>query len=210
MDKMLGRRRTCKLHLSFLLCLLVSSPLYADFKVMGGMNFSKYGVSPEKEGIQWDYKFGFVGGIGFERNLSHLMLLELDVLYFQKGSSLESSDIENSEAKYKLNVLSLPILLRSKFLYDSSPYIVGGVEFSSILSHEVLHKEQEPVDLKANTRNIDFAFVFGCGYEIKIEDHLYFFIEGRYHIGTRNIVAYPLEGETKKTRAILILIGFRS
>lgn len=188
----------------------MSSPLYGDFKVMGGMSFSKYVVSPEKEGIQWDYKFGFLGGIGLEKNLSHFMLLEMDVLYFQKGSSSESSNSGNSEAKYKLDVLSLPLLLRGKFLYDSSPYVIGGIEFSSVLSHEVQDKDQEPIDLKENTRNIDFAFVFGCGYEIKIEDHLYFFIEGRYHIGNRNIVAYSLEGETKKTRAILILIGLRS
>lgn len=204
------RGKPINLALRFLLWTLVVFPLYADFKIMGGMNISRYDVLPESANIQWDYKRGFSGGIGLEKSLNPFMLLELDILYFQKGSQSESSDFPDSEAKYKLNVLSLPILFRSKFLYNSSPYVVGGVEFSSILSHEVVTRGEEPVDLKNDTRSFDFGFVFGCGFEIKIEDHLFFFVEGRYHLGFRNIVASPLVEETKKTKAILILIGFRS
>ena len=204
------RGKPINLAIWILLSALLVFPLYADFKVMGGMCISKYDVSPESANIQWDYKTGFSGGIGLERNLNPYMFLELDILYFQKGSQLESSDFADSETKYLLNVISLPILFRNKFLYDSSPYVVGGVEFSSILSHEVIVKGEEPVDLKDNTRSFDFGLVFGCGFEIKIEDHLFFFVEGRYHLGFRNIMASPLEEETKKTRAILVLIGFRS
>lgn len=204
------QRRVRQSSLLFLLFLLVASPLRADFKIMGGVSFSRYGISPEAGGVRPDYTFGWAGGIGFEKNLNYLMLLELDILYFQKGSSLESSDAAYSETKYRLNVLSLPILLRAKLLYESSPYMLGGVEFSSVLSHKMLKKDQEPVDLKASTRSLDFAFVLGCGYEIKIEEHLFFFIEARYHLGSRNIMVSTLDGESRKTRAVVILVGLRS
>ena len=174
------------------------------------MSISWYDVSPKPADIQWDYKRGFSGGIGLEKSLNPFMLLELDILYFQKGSQSESPGFPDSGAKHKLNVLSLPLLFRSKFLYNSSPYVVGGIEFSSILSHEVVTEGEEPVDLKNDTSSFDFGFVLGGGFEIKIEDHLFFFLEGRYHLGFRNIVASPLSEETKKTKAILILIGFRS
>lgn len=204
------RGKPINLAIWILLSALLVFPLYADFKVMGGMCISKYDVSPESANIQWDYKTGFSGGIGLERNLNPYMFLELDILYFQKGSQSESPGFPDSGAKHKLNVLSLPLLFRSKFLYNSSPYVVGGIEFSSILSHEVVTEGEEPVDLKNDTSSFDFGFVLGGGFEIKIEDHLFFFLEGRYHLGFRNIVASPLSEETKKTKAILILIGFRS
>jgi hypothetical protein len=204
------RKKPINLALRLLLWTVVIFPLYADFKIMGGMNISWYDVSPESANIQWDYKRGFSAGIGLEKILNPFMLLELDILYFQKGSQAEYSDFQDSEAKYKLNVLSLPLLFRSKFLYNSSPYVVGGVEFSSILSHEFVTGGEEPVDLKNDTRSFDFGFVLGCGFEIKIEDRLFFFVEGRYHLGFRNIMANPFLEETKKTRAILILIGLRS
>ena len=207
---MRNRGKPINLAVWILLLAFLVFPLYADFKVMGGMCVSKYDVSPESTNIQWDFKRGFSGGIGLERNLNPYMLLELDILYFQKGSQPASSDFADSEIKYMLNVISLPILFRNKFLYDSSPYVLGGVEFSSILSHKVIVKGKEPVDLKENTRSFDFGLVFGCGFEIKIEDRLFFFIEGRYHHGFRNIMVSPLEEETKRTRAILVLIGFRS
>jgi hypothetical protein len=207
---MKSRGKVFKQCICSLLLVLIASPLYGDFKIMGGVSISTYDVSTGSANIRWDYKIGFSGGIGLERNLNPYMLLELDILYFQKGSRSESSSAAESEAKHKLNVLSLPLLFRSKFLYDSSPYVVGGVEFSTILSHDIVYQGQEHIDIKSNTPGFDFGFVFGCGYEIKIEDHLFFFIEGRYHLGSRNLVANPLEEETKKSRAVLVLIGFRS
>jgi len=207
---MKSRADVLKNCLRFVLFLSLVSLLQADFKIMIGANLSRYDVRPEEENVQWDYKAGFLGGIGFERKLSPYMLLEWDIFYFQKGSRSIPSDASNSEARYILNVLSLPLLFRSKFFYDSSPYVFAGVEFSSIFSHEIQQKGQEPVDLREKTRRMDFGFVFGCGYEIKIEDHLFFFVESRYHFGSRNIIASTLEAESKRTRALVILIGFRS
>jgi len=186
---------------------MVMTPLYAEFKVMAGGNLSKYSVSTEEETGSWKHKMGFLGGIGLERAFSPNFILEFDFLFFQKGSKVEYSD---TKAKYSLNVVSIPVLLKNKFSYGSSPYVLGGVEFSSILSHKLKAETEEAEDVKEKTRSIDFGFVLGCGYEIELKEFLFFFVEARYHLGQRNIMSNIVEGQSMKTRAILVVIGVKS
>ena len=104
---------------------MLMTPLYGEFKIMGGGNLSKYYVSTEDETGTWNNKIGFLGGIGLERAFSTNFIFEFDFLFFQKGSRVKYSD---TEAKYSLNIVSIPVLLKNKFSYGSSPYILGGVE----------------------------------------------------------------------------------
>lgn len=194
----------------FILIMMVVSTLYADFKILGGINFSKYNIFPEENNVKWNYKSGFLAGIGLEKNFTFRTLLEFDILYFQKGSKVEFADFPGLKEIYNLNVVSIPILLRSKFFFDSSPYVLGGIEFSSILSHEAKFEGEDTVDIKKHSNSIDFGFVFGCGYEIKMQEYLYFFIEARYHLGIRNIISDPVGNQSMKTNAILMIIGVRS
>lgn len=194
----------------FMLIMLMASSLYADFKILGGMNFSKYSILPEENNSKWNYKMGFLAGIGLEKKITFKLLLEVDFLFFQKGSKVEFADFPDLKERFNLNVLSIPILLRNKFLYDSSPYVVGGVEFSSILSHEAKLEGEDKVDIKEHSKSLDFGFVFGCGYEIKIQEYLYFFIEARYHLGNKNIISNPVGKQSMKTNSILMIIGIRS
>jgi len=198
-----------KKGLPVILLLVLTTTLYADFKIMGGFNLSKYGVSGGKDGLEWNYKSGFAGGIGFERNFGPLMLVEFNVMYFQKGSEALSAE-DGSLLKYNLSVVSIPLLFRSKLLYDSTPYAVAGVELSFITSHELKSGDQEPIDLKERTQSFDFGLVIGGGFELKLQERLFLFIEGRYHLGIRNIVNDPLDPQSRKTRAFLIILGFRS
>lgn len=198
--------------INFILIIALPSTLYADFKLMGGLNLSKYNISPEEEYVHWNFKRGFSAGFGLEKNLTHNIILEFNFLFFQKGSKVEYADIPDLSTHYSLNVFSIPVLLRSKFLYGSSPYVVGGVELSSIISHKVKFEGEgeDAVDIKENTKNIDYGIVFGCGYEIEMQEHLYFFVEARCHLGLANIISNPVEKQSMKTNAILLLIGFRS
>lgn len=189
---------------------MVVSALNADFKIMGGLNLSKYRVLPEEANMNWNYKRGFLAGIGFERTFYRNIFLEFDVLYFKKGSKIESVDLPNFKMKYNLNALSIPILLRVKLLDGTAPYILGGIEFSSILSHTVKSEGKEEVDIKQSTKSIDYGFVFGCGFELEIQEHLFFFIEARYNHGRRNIISKPVKDESMKTNAILIVVGVKS
>ena len=194
----------------FLCMLIVSTSLHADFKIMGGLNLSRYSVSPEEGNLNWNYKLGFLAGIGLEKKLNYKLLLEFDFLYFQKGSNVDSPSLPDSKWKYNLKAISIPVLLRFKFMDRTSPYVFGGVEISALVDHEVIYEGQEAIDVKEKTKSLDYGLVFGCGYEIELQEFLYFFVEGRYHLGLKNIISTPLEVESMKTNAILIIIGMRS
>ena len=196
--------------INFLLIITTVSTLYADFKIMGGVNFSRYIVSPKEEGVKWDYERGFIGGIGLEKKITDRMLLEFNFLFFKKGSKVEFADFPDLKETYRINAFSIPVLLRRKFFYGSSPYVLGGVEFSSILTHKAKFEGEEAVDIKENTKKIDLGLVLGCGYELRLEENLYLFIEARYHHGLVNIMSNPVEDQSMKNSTILILIGLRS
>lgn len=196
--------------INFLLIITTVSTLYADFKIMGGVNLSRYIISPKEDGVKWGYERGFIGGIGLEKKITGRMLLEFNLLFFKKGSKVEFADFPDLKETYRINSFSFPVLLRRKFFYGSSPYALGGVEFSSILAHKAKFEGEEAVDIKENTKKIDLGLVLGCGYELRLEENLYLFIEARYHHGLVNIMSNPVEDQSMKNSTILILIGLRS
>lgn len=53
----------------FVLIMMISSSLYADFKIMGGINLSKY-ENIIGSNFQHSYKRGFLVGIGFEKKIN--------------------------------------------------------------------------------------------------------------------------------------------
>ncbi|MBS3819485.1 PorT family protein [bacterium] len=184
--------------------------LRGDFKIMGGFNLSRYHTTPE-ENLSWEPLWGLAGGFGLEKGLTDFTLLEFNFMFIQKGTSLKVTGASNSSAKYRLNTLSVPVLLRQKFLYSSGPYVTAGLELSSILSHKVKWKRSEkPLDLKDHTRLFDYGLIVGIGWEFKLEEHLFFFSEIRYHQGWRNIFKELEKGNTRKTNSLLLIIGMRS
>ena len=201
-----------KKFMSLLIIIVASSYLWADFKIMTGVDLSKYQVKPKADNIHWQYKFGFLGGIGLGKNITDKMLLELNIIFCQKGTTARQNlgELREVNWKYRLNVVSLPLLLRNKLKEGSSPYLVGGLELSSILSHSEKFSDKEPVDIKENTATFDLALTLGGGYEIQLQEDLFFFIEARYSHGLKNIIISPLPEQIWKTQAFLILIGVRS
>ncbi|MFQ5722409.1 MAG: porin family protein [Candidatus Aminicenantales bacterium] len=201
-----------KKFVSLIIIIAASSYLWADFKIMTGFDLSKYQVMPRGSNIHWKHKLGFLGGIGLEKNITEKILLELNIIFCQKGTIASQNLAEIGEVnwKYRLNVVSLPLLLRSQFKEASSPYLVGGFELASILSHTEKFSGQEPVDIKDNTVTFDLAFILGVGYQIQLQEDLFFFIEGRYSHGLKNIIISPLPEQIWKTRTFIILIGVRS
>ena len=197
-----------KKFIFFILIMMISSSLYADFKIMGGLNLSKY-KNMTGSVFQHSYKMGFLAGIGFEKNITQKILLEFDLLYFQKGSKTESNDFPYLKSEYILNVISFPVLLRYQFLYNSSPYVLAGFEISSVISHEEKLEGQNSIDLEDTTDSSDFGYLFGFGYQIELQEDLFYFIEARYHFGDRNITNNRVD-IIIKTNAILIIVGLKS
>lgn len=192
-----------KFALIFLL-FLIGSSLYADFKIMGGLNLSNYSGN---ENTVWSYKMGFQGGLGIEIDMTYRTLFEVDILFFQKGSRTGPSI---REERHVLNTMSIPVVLRSKLFHGTSPYIVGGLELAGIISNVKHQKEEEPVDMEGTLKRLDISVVFGIGFEMELKEHLFLFIELRSHLGQKNLLVLPNEGLVRKTTAFVLLIGIRS
>lgn len=215
-----------KKFLFIFLSLIFVSRLYAhDIKFMLGGNLSKYGISPEVYydsvlGDDYTYeissKKGFLLGCGIEFVLTRNVSIEIDGLYFQKGSRIQQFysllEIGVFPQNYTLYVISIPLLLNIKFLSGSSPYVLGGGEFSFILSHgytSVLNgRTGDWISIKEFTQSFDYGLVLGAGFEVKMETTS-FFIEGRYYHGLRNIIKGSIDWESTKTRAVALILGFK-
>lgn len=214
-----------KLVFIFFILALVSGVNAQEIKFMIGGSLSKYDIYPEvyfdsDRGDEYRYEIsntkGFLLGGGIEFTLARNISFEIDVLYLQKGTEVHKvySQIEIFVVpqKYTLQVISIPILLKIKFLRGTSPYILGGHEWSFILSHGFSSRFDGRIgdfaSIKGFTETLESSLVFGGGFEMK-EKSILFFIEGRYHYGLNNIIKGQLDWTTAKTRTIVLLVGFK-
>jgi len=196
----------------FLLFMILVSEAFAwDFKLLGGAGLSSYSIYPTK--VYWggygdyyrydtSYQPGFLVGAGIEWPLAKRIAMEIDVLYFKKGSKITMSRLDELYWKtdYVLNVISVPVLIKIKALPDSSPYIVHGGELSYTLSHKYSStsypeypydqgpQQYPPESIKDSTKSFSFGVVVGAGWEIKIRG-ISLLVEARYHFGLINILS---------------------
>ena len=177
--------------------------LSADFKILGGLNLSWF----NDESLEWTPKTGLVGGIGIEFDLSYRTLLEVDLLFFQKGGIEKNPETGN---KHILNVGSVPVLIRSKFWQGTSPYLAAGMEISSIISYTSKPNDGDAQSYEESIHRLDYGLVAGAGIEFKLQEELFFFVEARYHCGLRNLLILPLDGQERRTASVVLLIGVRS
>lgn len=187
-----------------ILILSMSSGLMAQgTKIMAGLSFSK--LHGEEFSESAERLTGLLGGLGFAMGLEKVTL-EMEFFYFQKGYSLNLGPDEKVD--FLLTEISMPLLLRIKFLPRSSPYVFGGGEAAYVLSYKSRIQGQEVEDLNDLVKSFDYGLVFGAGFEVAM-DMLSFFLEGRYHYGLANIGEGLNEGEAINTRAVVLMAGFR-
>lgn len=209
-----------------LLCTVLASRAYAhDIKFMVGGSLSRYEIWPETYfdshlGDDYSYeisrKKGFLLGAGIEFNLARNASLEIDALYLQKGTEVQRFyswlEIGIAPQKYTLHVIHIPILLKIKFLRGSSPYILGGHEWSLVLSHGcrpfLNGQTGDNVSITEFTETLESGLVYGGGFEIKLKKTT-LFIEARLLNGLNNIIKGQIDWETVKTRTIVIFAGFK-
>ncbi len=214
--------------------LTVSGVYPLELKFIGGSSLSRYIISPEKYYYDWYpivrysyesfYKPGFLWGAGVEVSLAKNVAIEIDGIYFRKGSEVKMfrDDVLYAKKNYVLNMVSLPVLVKIKFLPDSSPYILHGGELSYLLSHkfkrtyeqpEDVPPQEETIDIKEETKNFTFGVIVGGGFEIKTR-WISFFVEARYHFGLINIVSENDNGQMYpfqliKANSQVVLFGLK-
>ena len=190
-----------KFLLIFLTIILVSTTHAYGFKLMAGGHLAKYAVEPEVVGDEWKNKMGFLAGTGIELFSVPNISLDIDGFYFRKGSKFKSA---TEELDYTLDVISITPLVRVKFLPGPSPYVLGGGEFSYILTHK-----SGDTDIKAHYKSFDYGLVFGAGYQMSMPGAS-LFVEGRYHLGFANLYKDLLDPDASlKTKAIVVIVGIK-
>lgn len=191
--------------------ILVSEATALEVKLLGGAALSSYSICPMRVELGWfdgyyrydsSYRPAFTIGVGVEWPLARKIALEVDALYFRKGSRVTETSLDRTLSKtdYVLNVISLPVLVKFKALPDSSPYLVYGGELSYTLSHRytttvypdpsygIGPQEYSSVDFKDSTRAFSLGVVIGAGIELKIRK-VSVLLEARYHLGQVNILS---------------------
>jgi hypothetical protein len=210
-----------------LIVMLVSGLYGQEFKFIGGVNTSEYITGNhihillsddpisaplnDDSYCKWEYKSGFLSGAGVEYPINKKISIEIDVLYFQRGSKLRLADMPNWEKIYSLAVISFPILIKIKPYTYTSPYIVGGGEFSIVLSHkdEVIYDDNVTINnIRRKTKSCYTGLVFGGGFEIKLLK-FFVFIEGRYHLGLNDIQKEIRHWESMRTNSMAFIVGFK-
>ncbi len=189
-----------KYLLIFLTIILVSTTQAYGFKFMVGGHLAKYAVEPEGAGVEWKNKTGILVGGGIELFSVPYISLEIEGLYFRKGSKVKIIGVEGD---YTLDVISIPALIKVKIMPGPSPYVLAGGEFSYILTHKL-----DDEDIKDETKSFDYGLVFGAGYEMSMPGASIFF-EGRYHLGVANILKDPVPGASIKTKALVVIVGIK-
>jgi hypothetical protein len=189
-----------KYLLIFLTIILVSTTHVYGVKLIVGGHMANYAVEPEVVGDEWNNKMGFLVGGGIELFSVPHISLDIDGFYFRKGSKFKSA---TEELDYTLDVISITPLIRVKFLPGPSPYVLGGGEFSYILTHK-----SGVTDIKANYKSFDYGLVFGAGYKMSMPGASLFF-EGRYHLGLNNILKNPAPGASLKTKVLVVIVGVK-
>ena len=212
---------------------IFASGAYAQqFKLIEGLNISSYSHEWPGENVATiqnaellrspfrNSKTRFLAGIGTEFNLNDKIAIEIDVVYSQRGSTFTfyTAIFDTITEAYYMNGVSLPLLVKTKFLPQPFPYIIGGGEFSIILSHsrktivvgESGYSETEENILRY-TKRFDLGLVLGIGFEMKILK-VAWFLEGRYNLGQRNLFTtdeYDPYPPTIKTSVLQIIAGFK-
>lgn len=219
--------------LFIILIFIITSGAYAqEFKLIGGLTISSYSNWWPSEGYRiydnglsrspfLNDKTRFLGGVGIEFALNDKIAIEIDGMYFQRGSTFTfyTPIFETITESYYMNGISFPLLIKARFFPQLYPYFIGGGEFSFILSHSrttTVTGEFEGIrvsheDILEHTKKFEFGLVLGIGFEMKLSK-VACFLEGRYNLGQRNLFTseeYDPYPPTIKTSALQIIAGFR-
>ncbi|MBN1274158.1 MAG: outer membrane beta-barrel protein [Candidatus Aminicenantes bacterium] len=197
-----------KRYIILFLVVMTVIPLYGEFKILAGIDFSRYQLYQDDAEDIWGHtRWGLTGGIGFEHRIFDFLWLEFDLTVIQKGSRLES---EEGDVFYRYQAASAPFLLKWKPFFHTSPYLLGGAEIQYGLSHKRNLKQDETEDIKSSTNLFGWGIAVGAGLEWKFKEHLFLFLEIRYSNGMSNLEGGFLNIKALKSRTLIFYMGIKS
>ncbi|MBN2346051.1 MAG: outer membrane beta-barrel protein [Candidatus Aminicenantes bacterium] len=174
---------------------------------MGNMTFSE-ALPPE---LVKTSKMDFMGGLGFESG--GMLAFEMDLLYSPGGMVLKSADPAiQGKITFSGAALTLPVLLKVRFLAGTTPYILAGGEVGYLLNQKVVITAPDGTtteeDISDDVNRLYYGLCFGGGVEMQAGS-MDLLLEMRYRLGLSNLIKEPDPGAYAKPTALSFLLGIK-
>ncbi len=156
--------------------LLVSAATYAQeahFGVKAGMNLSNM----TGDDIDGDMKAGIYLGGFVNFKLTEKFALQPELIYSQQGAKNDEGGVDE---KLRTDYLNVPIM--AKFYVSEGFNLQVGPQIGFLLKSEY-EQDDVDVDIKDETKGVDFSLGLGCEYEMESG----FGINLRYNIGLSEV-----------------------
>jgi opacity protein-like surface antigen len=187
----------------------VSTAQKVNFGVKGGLNVST--LTGDVEDL--DPKIGFHLGGFAEIKLNEKFSIQPELMFSTQGAKAEYIDdfegfAVNIEENLKINYIVLPIMAKyyvsEKFSIQAGPQIGFLISAKDEITASFEGESQsEEIDIKDETKSIDFGLNLGFGYNFT--DKL--FADARYNIGLSSI---PDDSEVDVKNGVFQLsLGYR-
>ncbi|HSD15345.1 MAG TPA: OmpA family protein [Flavobacterium sp.] len=191
------------------------------FGVKLGGNWSTINYDPSVNGLETDYKPGFVGGVYYNYAISKKTSIQPELLYSIMGSEISQSHPDpDLGGKLRLEYLSVPLLFKFNPIWRFS--VFAGPQFDFLINSNSEADNREKIDQKNNLKGTDIAGTFGIEYWITgnigvYARYIYGFTDINDSHGTNATVpVYPpdpkhiVEDINNRGLQVGVTIGFRS
>lgn len=195
--------------------LFVAIALTASGQNVGGVGLISKGLKFGLSMSNWtgidlngnETKTGFAGGGFVTLGISRQLALQPEIMYCMIGTQFTFNT--NEIAKYKLNYLIVPVLLKYKFqtVGNVVPNFFAGPEVGILLSAKVTLGSMEE-DFKDQLKNTDFGLTFGGGIDFKLQTTT-LMIDARYTLGLSEIRDNVDDDDKLKNSDILTYCRYR-
>jgi hypothetical protein len=181
-------------------------------KLMGGLSMDNLNLSDALPAeAKKTAKIGFMGGLGYESG--GRIAFEMDLLYRPGGAVLQAVDPVNKE---KITIsgtaISLPIMLKVRFMPGTTPYILAGGEIGYLLNQKIVATAADGTtteeDVTDHVNRIVYGLVFGGGVELQAGG-MNLLLEARYLLGLSNLIKDADPGTYMKPTALTIILGVK-
>lgn len=141
------------------------------------------------ESIDVESRNGFVGGAYFQSDLSRNFGIRLEALYYMKGATGDSADID---VTVKLDYVELPLLLMAHVPFSETGRLslFAGPTFSFNTNAEAeasFAGFTGSVDIGDAIKSFDFGLTFGAGMSFDVGSVILGF-DGRYGFGLDTVI----------------------
>jgi opacity protein-like surface antigen len=182
------------------------------FKVMGGLAMGNLNISATVPSwAKKTAKLGVMGGVGYESGGQ--FAYEVDLLYSSAGAIFKPTDTTSKmRLEYSATAVTLPIMLKVRFLRGTTPYALAGGEVGYILKEKEIYTSTTGVvdedDVTDNINRFLFGLVFGGGVELPL-GKVNLLAEARYRLGLSNQLKDPPSGHYVRVTVLTFTVGVK-